>query len=71
MYLFIFLDGSSKQVTDNLSVADLLGVRERTLRIFRYRGEAFEQLVADECSLTWMPVKEARVVACKEIRFHL
>ncbi len=60
MYLLIWRNNEAKFLIDNLSISDILAVRQKILSIFRIKGEAYQMLVADEKSLTWVPVKEAR-----------
>lgn len=71
MYLFIYADRTCKQVTDNLSVGDLLAVRRGLLGVYRVREGRFEKLVPDERTITWVPVPESRVAFSEESRFHL
>lgn len=72
MYLFVYADGSARQVIDNLSVADLLAVSVGTLRIFTYNfGDSkFYKVVLDENKLCKVPVLDSRVIQCEEGRLH-
>lgn len=68
MYLFVFVDGSVRQVFENLSQADLLAVRAKTLRVFRF-GSKFQELVVDD-RLGWLAVPSASLLIASDVRLH-
>lgn len=71
MYLFVFLDGTARAVNENLSVADLMGVRQGTLKVFRCPDGTFEQLFVEDDQLKWTETSPAKVVIRESWRFHL
>ncbi len=73
MYLFIWIDGKTRQVTDNLTIGDIMGVACGTLKILRMspEGNSFEMLVKDEQRMLWVPVPEAKKILSSEVGFHI
>lgn len=65
MYLIVFLDGTSKQTSENLTAMDYVSASQGISKIFRFR-EVFEWLVFDREKPFWVPVKQSRILSCKE-----
>ncbi len=70
MYLFIFVDGTFKQVNENLSVTDLVAVKSGLLKILRSHLNSFQALTFKQEKLVWSPVPEAKVLTLRESRIH-
>jgi hypothetical protein len=70
MYLFIFADGRARQVHDNLTVTDLLAVKEKVLRIFTVVENNFVLLTIDNEKITPVPVVEGRIIQGTAGRIH-
>jgi hypothetical protein len=73
MYLLVWIDGSAKQVTENLTSVDLLGVQVGTLSIFRHNQDRgrFEKLVFDRGTSAWVPIPDAKVLSGPSARIHI
>jgi len=73
MLLYVFKDGTSKSVTENPSVADILAVSQGLLKIYKFDivNMRFLSLVKDLDSIEWVPVRDAKVVSHKDCRIHL
>jgi hypothetical protein len=74
MYLFIFPDRTLKQVSENLTIIDIMSVRTGCLSIVRSTAapaQRYDRLVIDNGKLCWVPVREAGVVGCQEGAIHL
>jgi hypothetical protein len=69
VYVFVYKNGTFKQVTDNLSVADILAVTEGVLSIVRFHGK-FQYLVNTGEALVWRPVPEATLLIAGDARLH-
>jgi hypothetical protein len=70
MYLFVWKTGQARTVVDNITTGDVLGVRNGVLNIFRLDSEHVFRLTFDEDKVYWIPVKDTRIIGCKEARFH-
>lgn len=71
MYIFVWIDGTTRQVEENVTVADIMAVRMGTLKILRLKEKNLEQLMPDNETIHWVPVKSARSVSHKEYKFHI
>jgi hypothetical protein len=68
MFLYVFKDGSFKQLADNPSVIDLLGVKSGLLNIFKTDGKTFKYFDKDfNC---WQDVEHCKMFSCKDGRVH-
>jgi hypothetical protein len=70
MYLLVFRDLTVRQVHDNLTVADLLAVRERLARIFTINEKDFLEIVLDDGKMCIVPIKEAKPLSCSAGKVH-
>lgn len=72
MYLFIFANGSIKKVDDNITVADMLAVKQKLLKIVRFNLEkkVFQELVIDESKALWLTVKQSYDIICSSGKTH-
>jgi hypothetical protein len=70
MYLFIFADGKTRQVEDNLTILDLLAVKQNLLTIFCLREGRFHKVLMDEARLCYVPVHDSSLLISKEGRCH-
>ncbi len=62
MYLYIFIDGTIKQLQGNPTVVDLMGCAAGTLKIVKYnvKKKIFLQLVISEANkLIWETVSDS------------
>lgn len=66
MYLFIYVDGRARQVIANLTVTDLLAIKQKLLSVYTVINDKFYKLVIDEGKLCKVPVQESIVLACKD-----
>jgi len=72
MYLFIFANGTIKSVADNITVADMLAVKQKLLKIVRFNLEkkVFQELVIDESKALWLTVKQSYDIICSSGKTH-
>jgi hypothetical protein len=70
MYLFIYIDGTVRQVHDNITVADLITVKAKKLTIITVVQDKFVRFVIDEDKLCPVPIPEAKIMRTKEMRLH-
>lgn len=70
MLLYVFIDGTCKQVEDNISVADMLAVKQGLLKIVKWHKGQFVYLVQDESKLLWVPIKKGFTISCPDARVH-
>lgn len=74
MFLYIFKDGTIKQVDENPSVADMLAVAMGILEIVTYDkdGKFFKKLskVQNGEKYIWTELEEADTLICREGRVH-
>jgi hypothetical protein len=70
MYLYIFADGTVRQVHDNISVADLIALKQGLLRIFSVVNHKFVRIVLDKEKICLVPVRESEILLNKDGRLH-
>lgn len=70
MYLFLFKDGSVRQVADNLTVVDILACKQGLLKIIRCVKQSFEKLLICDDGLKWKRVKKGNIFSIQDGRFH-
>jgi hypothetical protein len=70
MYLFIYHDGTCRQVTDNLTTADLLAIKTDTLRVYIFVDGQFYRIVIDENKICKVPIPEANIIKVDSNRLH-
>lgn len=70
MYLLVFVDHRIRQIEDNLTVAEMLAIQERTLRVFQVIDGKFLEIVIDNGKLCLVPVPVGTIIQGKEGRFH-
>jgi hypothetical protein len=70
MYLYLFADGTIRQVHDNITISDVLAIKEGLLRVFTIHNNKFVRIVVDEEKLCVIPVQESDVIQNKEGRLH-
>jgi hypothetical protein len=70
MYLFLFANGCVRQVHDNLSIADMLAIKDKTLRVYTIHDDTFMLVTIDEEKVCFVPVPESRIVQCQTGRLH-
>lgn len=65
MYLIIFCDRTTRQTSENLTASDYVAASQGLSQIVRFRDDRFEKLVFDEGKPFWIPVRDARTLACE------
>ena len=72
MYLYLFITGQIKQVWENPTIVDMMGVQAGTLRIIKYDsdGRTFKQISVKEGKVSWDEVQEAETLTYKDSRVH-
>lgn len=70
MYLFVYLDGRTRQVHDNLSVQDFLAIKQKDVKVYTVKDNKFLEIIIDENKICFKPVAEARVLQSTEGRIH-
>jgi hypothetical protein len=66
----IFANGCVRQVHDNLSVADMLAIKDKTLRVYTIHDNTFMLVTIDEEKICFVPVPESHVIQCQTGRLH-
>lgn len=70
MLLYVFRDGTAKQVQDNPSVLDLLAVRQGGLSIYKYSDKQYLRLIFED-DFKWEQVENEKIISCSEGRLHI
>lgn len=74
MYLLVFCDGTSKQISENLTAADYLAASQKIIHIFRCRDSGFQKLVFDKTDAgvkpAWVFVLEGKTLSCPDGVVH-
>ena len=69
--LYVWLDGTARSVTDNISTGDIMGVKMGTLKIFKFYDNVVYRLNVVDEKLSWAEVAEANEVRSSEVKFHV
>ena len=70
MYLFIYADKQVRQVNDNLTIADILAVKQKILKIFTVDQDIALEIIVDNDKLCKVIVPETRILKTKQGRIH-
>jgi hypothetical protein len=70
MYLFVYGDGRVRQVHDNLTVTDMLALKQGELKVFTCADNEFYQIVIDESKVCKVPVQESNILKVETERLH-
>jgi hypothetical protein len=66
MFLYLFSDGTIRQVEDNPTVLDLVALSGKLLRIIRGGEAGYYELIKDESKLIWVPIRYGESKMCSE-----
>lgn len=69
MFLFVMADGTTKQVTENPSVLDILALQQGLLSIYRFCRH-FQKLMVCREKLYWVNVPDAKILQTADARVH-
>lgn len=64
MYLLIFADKTVKQIADNLTIADILAIKQGTLTVLRFYNDNFQKLKIKSDKLVWTNLPQASRLGC-------
>jgi hypothetical protein len=70
MLLYVFRDGTCRQVEDNPTTTDILGVVSGALSIFKGTDSGYYRLIVGKAKFSWQPIKEAKTFSCPDGRLH-